>query len=191
MEIYVIFNNRQAGPYTLDQLRSMPLSPNTPVWYEGLADWTPASQAPVTQVLFQPQADNADNVQWQQPNNTQWQQPNNGQWQQPNNGQWQQPNNGQWQQPNNGQWQQPNGPQEPMPSTYLVGAILATIFCCLPAGIVAIIYSSKVSDRYARGDYNGARRASEAAQIWIIVSIAAGLIWGIVYAVFYLPMAML
>lgn len=64
-----------------------------------------------------------------------------------------------------------------MPSTYLAWAILSTICCCLPTGIVAIVYASKVSPLYLRGDMEGSRQASEKAAMWTIISFVAGLIW--------------
>ena len=52
--------------------------------------------------------------------------------------------------------------QRPMrPDNYLVWAILCTILCCLPLGIVSIIYSSKVDGLYNSGDYAGAEDASK------------------------------
>ncbi len=73
---------------------------------------------------------------------------------------------------------------EPMPNTYLVWSVLATVMCCLIPGIVAIIYSSKVSSRYYAKDYEGAKRASDMAQYWIIGSIVVG----IVVQTLYLPL---
>lgn len=70
---------------------------------------------------------------------------------------------------------------EPMPPTYMVWAIISTICCCLPAGIVAIFFSSQVSTRYYSRDYEGARRASERAEIWIIAAIVAGVIVNALY----------
>lgn len=71
--------------------------------------------------------------------------------------------------------------QEPMPSTCLVWSVLATVFCCLIPGIIAIVFSSSVSSRYYAGDIEGARRASDNAQIWIIISFVLGLVSSIVY----------
>lgn len=75
----------------------------------------------------------------------------------------------------------------PMPPTYLVWAILATLCCCLPAGIVAIIYSANVSSKYYAADYEGASRTSRNAEIWIIVSIVLGIITNALY----LPLTLL
>lgn len=63
-----------------------------------------------------------------------------------------------------------------MPPTYLVWSVIMTILCCTIPGIVAIIYSAKVSSRFYEGDFDGARRASERAEIWIIVSFVLGVI---------------
>lgn len=75
----------------------------------------------------------------------------------------------------------------PMPPAYLVWAVVMTVCCCLPAGVVAIIFSSQVSSKYYAGDIEGARRSSERAQIWIIVSF----VLGVLSNTLYLPIAML
>ena len=58
---------------------------------------------------------------------------------------------------------------------YLVFAILATIFCCLPTGIPAIIYAAQVNGKLLAGDYAGAQVASNNAKIWCWVSLGVGL----------------
>lgn len=70
---------------------------------------------------------------------------------------------------------------EPMPDNYLLWAVLATILCCMIPGIVAIVFSANVSSRYYAGDIEGAKRASKRAQIWIIVAVVTGIIWGTLY----------
>lgn len=52
MKIWIHLNGMQQGPYDLEQLRTMAIGPDTPVWYEGLTGWLPASAAPATAVLF-------------------------------------------------------------------------------------------------------------------------------------------
>ena len=76
------------------------------------------------------------------------------------------------------------GIREPRPHVpnYLVWAILATIFCCVPTGIVAIVYAAQVNGRLDAGDYEGARRASDSARTWAIVSVALGLISGAIWS---------
>ncbi len=60
--------------------------------------------------------------------------------------------------------------------TYMVHAVLVTLLCCLPLGIVAILKASDVSKRQAAGDYVGARAASEEAKNWVLASVIFGLI---------------
>ncbi|KAB7771033.1 CD225/dispanin family protein [Xanthomonas maliensis] len=63
----------------------------------------------------------------------------------------------------------------PVPN-HLVWAIVSTVlgFClCCPAlitGIVAIVFSSKVNGLLNQGDFDGARRASQTAKTWCIVT---------------------
>jgi len=49
---------------------------------------------------------------------------------------------------------------------YLVQAILVTIFCCLPFGVVAIVYAAQVDSKLAARDYIGAQSDSETARKW-------------------------
>lgn len=64
----------------------------------------------------------------------------------------------------------------PPPPNYLVHAILATLFCCLPFGIVAIVYAAQVSSKWAAGDAHGAYAASRNARMWSVISFAVGLV---------------
>lgn len=85
------------------------------------------------------------------------------------------------QQPNNPTTQQLNHPAPIMPPTYLVWSVIMTILCCFIPGIVAIIYSAQVSSKFYQGDFDGALRASERAQIWIIVSFVLGVLTNTLY----------
>lgn len=81
-------------------------------------------------------------------------------------------------QPNYGQ------PVKPISSTpYLVFSILATICCCLPLGIAAIVYASKINSLQSIGDYEGARDAAKKARIFSISSAVIGVIASIVMGV--------
>lgn len=54
MSYYVAMNNQQQGPFEVEQLRTMNLSPHTLVWREGMADWVPASKVADLHFLFAP-----------------------------------------------------------------------------------------------------------------------------------------
>ena len=58
---------------------------------------------------------------------------------------------------------------------YLVFAILATVFCCLPAGIPAIVYAAQVNSKLQVGDLAGAQLASKNAKLWCLISLGLGL----------------
>jgi hypothetical protein len=59
-----------------------------------------------------------------------------------------------------------------------------TLFCCLPFGIVAIVYAAQVSGKIAEGDYRGARAASSNAATWCWVSFGCGLVGGLLWFLF-------
>lgn len=66
-----------------------------------------------------------------------------------------------------------DGPREFVPN-HLVWAILSTLFCCLPLGIVSIVYAAQVDGKRAAGDIAGAREASGKAGMWALFSALAG-----------------
>lgn len=66
-------------------------------------------------------------------------------------------------------------PTEQVPN-YLVYAILCTICCCMPFGIVAIIYAAQVNSKISAGDISAARDASDKARTWCIVGFVTGLV---------------
>lgn len=64
-------------------------------------------------------------------------------------------------------------PQSAMrrPENHLAAAILVTIFCCMPLGIVAIVKAAGVDSAWAVGDYEKACRDSVSAWQWITWSV--------------------
>jgi hypothetical protein len=70
------------------------------------------------------------------------------------------------------------GPVQYVPN-HLVQAILVTVCCCLPFGIVAIVYAASVNGKLQAGDYAGAADASRKAAIWSWVGLGVGLLWSI------------
>jgi hypothetical protein len=72
--------------------------------------------------------------------------------------------------------------QSHMPvQTYLVPAILVTLFCCLPTGIVAIVFAAQVKSKESVGDIVGARTALNRAKIWTWVSFGLGVLVMLIY----------
>ncbi|CAB4782207.1 MAG: CD225/dispanin family protein [Actinobacteria bacterium] len=70
------------------------------------------------------------------------------------------------------------------PNNYLVWAILTTILCCLPLGVVSIVFSSQVNSKWAMGDAQGALKASNNARNFAIASAVAVLVIGVVWLFF-------
>jgi len=50
------------------------------------------------------------------------------------------------------------------------------VLCCLPFGIVAIVYAAQVNSKIAGGDIQGAMSASRNAKTWCWVSFFCGLV---------------
>jgi len=71
------------------------------------------------------------------------------------------------------------------PSTNLVGAILATLFCCLPTGIVAIVFAAQVDSKWNVGDWHGAKDASRKAQMWANVSLGLAILGALGYGALF------
>ena len=66
-------------------------------------------------------------------------------------------------------------PPAPVPN-YLVHAILTTLCCCLPFGVVAVIFAAQVNSKLAAGDVAGAQAASRSARNWSLVAFIAGIL---------------
>ena len=73
-------------------------------------------------------------------------------------------------------------PTEQVPN-HLVLAILVTAFCCLPFGIVSIVYAAQVNSKAYAGDIQGAMDASRRAKTWALASLGVGLLVGVAYFV--------
>jgi hypothetical protein len=74
------------------------------------------------------------------------------------------------------------------PDNNLVWAILVTVFCCLPFGIVSIVKSTQVSSLWAQGQFAEAHKAAADAKKWAIwgaiASVAVYVVVGIIYLIF-------
>ena len=175
IQYWINQDGEQTGPFTLDQLELMTLSEKTYVWSAGFDDWKPLSQVAelahllpetgATSVEVPPlQAEPVVGKPVEQPVlGTPVQQPVMGT---------------PVQQPAMGQPAPASvsGQTYPAcPPTNMVWAIISTILCCIPLGIVAIIYANKVSKKYYEGDLAAAEHYSEVSAWWCIGTIVAGL----------------
>lgn len=74
----------------------------------------------------------------------------------------------------------PSGRQPAKPDNYLVWSILSTICCCVPLGIVSIVYSCRVNTLYSCGRYAEAAAAAANAKKWALIALILGVISGII-----------
>lgn len=71
------------------------------------------------------------------------------------------------------------------PKNYLAQSILVTIFCCLPFGIVGIVYAAKVAGLFAAGNFEAAEAASRNAKKWMKLGFIIGLIVNVLTIIMY------
>lgn len=142
------------GPYTKEELREMNIAPHTLIWFQGLSEWRPANTFPELHEVYMSSTP---------PPVTKTSRSFNDQ-------------GINISQPYNINNQQP-------PKTWLVESILATLFCCLPLGIVGIVNASKVESRFNMGDFEGANKASAEAGKWTKLSLGIGLVVIVIYMI--------
>lgn len=162
-----MLNGVQLGPMSEADVRALPITGETPVWSEGFPDWKPARQVEAFAGMF-------GGI----PGQTFRQAP-------PQNG-YSQP---QYRQAGYGQSYSQND-MPPMPQTYLVWSILVTILCCIPLGIVAIVYSSGVESAYNQGNYALAQAKSRKALNWVIASVVCGFVVGVFQVIYALSLGL-
>ncbi|KAM7425485.1 hypothetical protein ABFA07_023088 [Porites harrisoni] len=73
---------------------------------------------------------------------------------------------------------QPNSTAQPTrPKNCMAVSIFTTLFCCLPAGLSAIVFSSKVDRAYDAGDHKGAVENAKNAKLCNLIAVIFGLIF--------------
>lgn len=153
---YLNAQNQQMGPVEKYDLIPCGVTRQTLVWTEGMAQWTQAIMVPDLADLFQAVPPSPGPVAGY-----------------------------------GGVSPQP-APHQPYseppvnkPQSYMWLAILSTLLCCLPFGIVSIVYASKVDSEWARGDYEAAQNNSDKAKMWGIIAAAVGFVGGVIYGLFW------
>ena len=159
---YLTPQNEQMGTVDANQLVALGVNANTLVWTQGMSQWAPAGQVQELKPFFAPApaAAPAPPAYVAQPAP----------------------------QPAVYIQNSPSGtsqPAMPKPGNNMVLAVLSTLFCCLPLGIVAIIYASKVDNLYLAGDYAGALSASKTARNWAIAGAVGAIVISIIYLLIY------
>lgn len=66
---------------------------------------------------------------------------------------------------------------------HLALAIVVTVLCCLPFGIVGIVYAAQVNTKIQAADIPGAERSARMARTWSLWGLGLGLVF---YAGYFL-----
>ena len=160
MQYWINHNGVQSGPVDLDTLKEMGLTSAAYVWHEGLSDWVKITQLPELQGLYEMVGEPVPEPQAVTTGTP-----------------IEETTQAQIGSPLQPQYGEEPLIDEPCPSTNLVWAIVATVLCCVPFGIVAIVYANKVTKLYKAGDLYGAKSASETSMWWTIAAIVVGVVW--------------
>ena len=159
---FAMFGQQRIGPSTPADLAATGLTPETPVWRQGMAEWAPASTQPELMAAINARRTTVP----------------------PN-----QPPYGPNSYPNFGQ---PQGAYEPksygqpgyrgyMPRTNwlpwaIAGTIIGFIFSCIGAifGIIGIIQANKANDAFAAGNDIAGEQANNSAKTMSIIALTFG-----------------
>lgn len=73
-----------------------------------------------------------------------------------------------------------------VPKTWMIEAVLTTIFCCIPFGIVAIIYASRVAPYWRKGFYGESIASSNKAGLWVKISVVLTIMIWVIYTLLWI-----
>lgn len=194
MTYWIVVDHRKMGPFTLDETRRLPIGADTFVWHKGLPAWVRASEVPELADLFalpapivppppappaapvpavgHEAADQAEAAieaaesEAEEAEAAEAEEVAGGYVAPPP-----PPAPPRIYEP-----ERPEAVRPPKPPTYLAWSIASIVLCCLIPGVIAVIYAAKVTPCYDRGDYEAARKASERAELWLIIAITLGIV---------------
>ena len=63
----------------------------------------------------------------------------------------------------------------------MIWAVLTTIFCCLPFGIISIVYAAKVDSFWAAGQHAAAYDAASKSRKWALWGVIISVIGWVLY----------
>ena len=166
MEWYYAKDGGQQGPVSEADLRDLiaggSLKATDLVWHEGMADWQPVSKVAALSTALAAPAAPAPAAPAPPP---------------------MMGGSSPYQAPATRQPYSP-GMQGADVATYLWQSIVVTLLCCLPFGVVAIVYAAKVDGLKRAGDWQAAKAASDSARMWCWISFAVGLVANLAFFAF-------
>ena len=191
MKFWIRINGLQEGPMEISEMKDRKITPNTYVWCAGMKDWAYARDVedlkdvitsepvmPVAEddsVQKEPEtmpvetapeveedaAEDADDVASAEDEPTAMSEPEPTPEVAPN------------------PTPSPVVPVEddkPCPPTNLVWAIIATVLCCMPLGVVAIVFAAQVKTKYYAFGYEEAKKYSDRAAWCVIGSVVLSIL---------------
>jgi Interferon-induced transmembrane protein/zinc-ribbon domain len=75
-----------------------------------------------------------------------------------------------------------DGPGHPA-SAHLAQSILVTLFCCMPLGVVAIVFSAMAMGKNSSGDYAGAHADAKKASLFGWIGFGIGAVAVVIYVI--------
>ncbi|MGN0213243.1 MAG: CD225/dispanin family protein [Muribaculaceae bacterium] len=172
---WVNIDGIQSGPISRDELANLDFDPEvTYVWHQDLDDWQKIDQLPeladivAAKQINIPSAEQADETSADTATSQGTATPPPLYYQCP---------------PISTPVQSFTPPQIPEPDaaqeapTHLVWAVIVTLLCCQITGIIAIIYGALASSANSHCNYERALKMSDTAQVWVMVSIAIGVVY--------------
>ena len=156
---YYSQNNQQLGPIAEDQLKSMlrgsSLTGSTLVWKEGMSDWKPVTEVPELAISLTVSAPTLG------PISSSYNQQAN---------------------PYSAPQSQAIRSYSPQPAMgppingggILAFSIFVTVMCCMPFGIVGIVYAAQINSKQAVGDYLGAAESANKSKMWCWIGFGIG-----------------
>jgi hypothetical protein len=160
---YSLDGQDKKGPVDESQLISLGVKADSLVWSENMNDWAPAAQVDALSYLFRDDKTVMQNI----PKISEVPKI---------------PVNQQPPMPQTHFHPQPSYSSAPAkPDNYLVWAILSTVLCCLPLGIVSIINSTKVDNLYQQGKYEEAQETADKAKKYAIYGAIIGAVAMLIY----------
>lgn len=69
----------------------------------------------------------------------------------------------------------------PSPTTVLVFSILSTVFCCVPFGIVGVVYAALAMGRHSARDFAASEQYRRNAKTWSWVAFGCGVVFVVIW----------
>lgn len=149
MKIWIHIDGAQEGPYTLEELPLDRMTDQTPVWYDGLSDWTVAGKAPATAHLFQLKNDSFSEEKESHQNEYVELKPE--------------------------QVRSQSKEVKKCPPTFFAWSIILTLICCNPVGIIPIVTGFYTRSRWHNQNFESARKLSNITEWWVMITIVTSL----------------